>query len=248
MTPRRFKMRDLERLTGVGRETIRYYIREGLLPEPERPSRNVAWYDQRFVDRLALIKELQQKRFLPLHVIRRLVSGERIPPPAEIEALLQLGGKLLPTTPGGVVCEPQRVSVVAARLGLPATEVRDLAAVGLFEIETRAGDQWLGAVALRMTELWARVRAAGFAPGLGFSPESLRVHVDMIRWLAREELQQFSRGIATRVDAETSATMAEVGIDAVNEMLGLLRRETLLRFMADGNVPEAETPPSEQAS
>jgi DNA-binding transcriptional MerR regulator len=87
MSARRLKMRDLERLTGVGRETIRYYIREGLLPEPERPSRNVAWYDQRFVDRLALIKELQQKRFLPLHVIRRLVSGERIPPPAEIEAV-----------------------------------------------------------------------------------------------------------------------------------------------------------------
>jgi predicted DNA-binding transcriptional regulator AlpA len=241
-------MRDLERLTGVGRETIRYYIREGLLPEPERPSRNVAWYDQRFVERLALIKELQQKRFLPLHVIRRLVSGERIPPPAEIEALLQLGGKLLPTTPGGVAHEPQRVSVVAKRLGLPAGEVRDLAAVGLFEIETRAGDQWLGAVAVRMTELWARLRGAGFTPGLGFSPESLRVHVDMIRWLAREELQQFSRGIARRVDSDTSATMAEVGIDAINEMLGLLRRETLLRFVADGNVPEAGTPPSEQAS
>jgi hypothetical protein len=74
------------------------------------------------------------------------------------------------------------------------------------------------------------------------------VHVDMIRWLAREELQQFSRGIAKRVDADTSATMAEVGIDTINEMLGLLRRETLLRFVADGNVPAAETAPSEQAS
>ena len=41
----RMRMRDLERATGVGRETIRFYIREGLLPEPERPGRNVAWYD-----------------------------------------------------------------------------------------------------------------------------------------------------------------------------------------------------------
>ena len=32
--PRHVKMKDLERATGVSRETIRYYIREGLLPEP----------------------------------------------------------------------------------------------------------------------------------------------------------------------------------------------------------------------
>ena len=38
------KMAELERRSGVGRETIRYYIREGLLPEPERRARNVAVY------------------------------------------------------------------------------------------------------------------------------------------------------------------------------------------------------------
>ena len=63
------KMKDLERATGVGRETIRFYIREGLLPEPARPGRNVAWYDGAFIERIQLIKELQQKRFLPLHAI-----------------------------------------------------------------------------------------------------------------------------------------------------------------------------------
>jgi DNA-binding transcriptional MerR regulator len=248
MSTRRLKMKDLERLTGVGRETIRYYIREGLLPEPERPSRNVAWYDQRFVDRIALIKALQQERYLPLHVIRRLVSGERTPPRAEIEALLQLDGKLLPAAPAGPPRTPQRVSAVAKRLGLPAREVRALAAAGLFEIETRAGDQWLGAAAIRMAELWARLREAGFAEALGFVPENLRVHVDMIHWLAREELRVFGKGIAGRVDAERSAALAEAGIDAINEMLALLRRETLRRFVAEGNGPAAAPPSSEQAS
>jgi DNA-binding transcriptional MerR regulator len=248
MSTRRLKMKDLERLTGVGRETIRYYIREGLLPEPERPSRNVAWYDQRFVERLVLIKELQHKRYLPLHVIRRLVSGDRIPPPAEIEALLQLGGKLLPTAPAGPPRKPRRVTEVANRLGLTAKEIRRLAAAGLFEIETRAGNQWLGATAVRMAELWARLRDAGFVEALGFTPENLRLYVDMIRWLAREELRIFGRGIAGQVDADTSAAMAEVGIEAVNEMLALLRRETLLRFVAEGNVPAEEPTSAERAS
>ena len=33
------KMKELETRTGVGREAIRFYIREGLLPDPEKPQR-----------------------------------------------------------------------------------------------------------------------------------------------------------------------------------------------------------------
>ena len=36
------KMRELEQRTGVHRETIRVYLREGLIPEPERPRKTVA--------------------------------------------------------------------------------------------------------------------------------------------------------------------------------------------------------------
>lgn len=38
------RMRELEARSGVGRETIRCYIREGLLPEPARAARNSASY------------------------------------------------------------------------------------------------------------------------------------------------------------------------------------------------------------
>src|SRR4029453_18005333 len=72
MTRPRLKMRDLERATGARPETIRFYIREGLLPVPERAGRNVAWYNESFIDRIALIKELQRKRYLPLHAIKAL--------------------------------------------------------------------------------------------------------------------------------------------------------------------------------
>ena len=57
------------------REAIRFYIREGLLPDPERPARNVAYYDPSCVERILLIKELQQKRYLPLSVIKAIVAA-----------------------------------------------------------------------------------------------------------------------------------------------------------------------------
>ena len=124
MLRKRMKMQDLERTTGVGRETIRFYIREGLLPQPERPGRNVAWYDESFVERIALIKELQQKRFLPLQIIKAIVGNDAEPPRDEVKALLELDGKLFPAVGGGSEMPPERLSAVARRTGVKASEVR----------------------------------------------------------------------------------------------------------------------------
>jgi DNA-binding transcriptional MerR regulator len=238
----RMKMKDLERAAGVGRETIRFYIREGLLPEPHRPSRNVAWYDGSFVERLALIKELQQKRFLPLHVIRSIVGAETPPSRDEIRTLLELDGKLFPAVAGA---EPaaDRLSDVARRVGIPAREILEFAATGMIEVVTRDGDQWLEEPAIRMVELWAKLREAGFDHHLGFGAASFRVYAEFVRWLAREELRLFAQGVTGRVTPEVSARMAEAGINCVNQMVALLRKATLLRYIAEGNVPaeSAET-------
>jgi predicted DNA-binding transcriptional regulator AlpA len=233
------KMQELERATGVGRETIRFYIREGLLPQPERPNRNVAWYDEAFVERVALIKELQQKRFLPLQVIKALVGADAAPSRDEVQALLELDGKLFPAVAGAEL-PPERLSIVARRTGLKAVEIRELADSGLIELETRGGDQWLDDTAIRIVELWAKVRQAGFSSELGFLPQNMRLYVDFVRWLAREELRMFSHGVAGKVDVETSVKMAESGVNLVNQIIALLRKATILRYVAAGNIAEEE--------
>jgi DNA-binding transcriptional MerR regulator len=237
MTGRRLKMRDLERATGVGRETIRFYIREGLLPEPERPGRNVAWYDESFVDRIALIKALQRRRYLPLHAIKALMPGDTPPSPEEVEALLAIDGRVYrgPAAPAAA-----RVGEVAKRTGLSVGEIRRLAATEAIEIVTREGAQWLEGDAIRFVERWAALRDAGYGERLGFRPENLRVYVDFVRWLAREELRMFAQGVAGRVDAESASRMAEQGIEIVNELIALMRKATLLRYIAEGNLPESD--------
>jgi DNA-binding transcriptional MerR regulator len=241
MRGKRMKMQDLERATGVGRETIRFYIREGLLPQPERPGRNLAWYDESFVERLALIKELQQKRFLPLQVIKAIVGNDAEPSRAEVKALLELDGKLFPAVDVGKTAA-ERLSTVARRTGLKASEIRQLADTGLVEIETRDGDQWLDDIAIRIVELWAKMRQAGYVEELGFKPDNLRLYVDFVRWLAREELRIFSHGVAGRVDVEPAARMAEAGINLVNQLLALFRKATILKYVAAGNLPEPAVP------
>jgi DNA-binding transcriptional MerR regulator len=240
MSRRRLKMRDLERATGVGRETIRFYIREGLLPEPERPGRNVAWYDESFVDRIALIKDLQRKRYLPLQAIKALVRSDASPSRAEMDALLAIDGMLYR---GLAPPEAARVSEVAKRTGVTPGEIHRLADAEAIEIVTRQGAQWLEGDAIRFVEHWAAMRRAGYVEALGFRPENLRLYVDFVRWLAREELRLFAQGVTGRIDADTASGMAEQGIEIVNEMIALLRKATLLRYIAEGNLPEADAAP-----
>src|SRR5262245_13945875 len=238
MTKRRLRMRDLERATSVGRETIRFYIREGLLPEPERPGRNVAWYDESFVDRIALIKDLQRKRYLPLQAIKALIRSDTPPSRAEVDALQAIDGTLYR---GLAAPAPARAAEVAKRTGLSVGEIRRLADTGAIELVTRQGAQWLEGDAVRFVEGWAALRRGGFTDDLGFRPDNVRLYVDFVRWLAREELRMFAQGV-TGLDPATASRMAEQGIEIVNELIGLIRKATLLRYIAEGNVRETEAP------
>jgi DNA-binding transcriptional MerR regulator len=71
------KIGELADRSGVPSATIRHYVREGLLPEPVKTSRNMAYYPAEFVDRIRLIKQLQEERFMPLKVIREVLAGEK---------------------------------------------------------------------------------------------------------------------------------------------------------------------------
>jgi len=53
------KMKDLVNQTGESRSTILYYVKEGLLPEPEKPKSNVHLYDEKCVKIVKFIKYLQ---------------------------------------------------------------------------------------------------------------------------------------------------------------------------------------------
>lgn len=245
---KRLKMKDLERATGIGRETIRFYIREGLLPEPQRPGRNVAWYDESFVERILLIKRLQQERFLPLSVIKGVVGDTSLPSAAEVQTLLALDGKLAPAAGSGSTRAPEKLSLVAKRVSLPAAEVRELASVGAIEIDTRAGAQWLDGRSVTIVEEWAAIRRAGYTNERGFGPQDAKLYVEMVQWLARQELRLFSSRVAGNVDPETARDMAQRGIDGLSRFLVLLRESTILRYIAEGNIPDSAHDPRSEAA
>src|SRR2546425_584195 len=73
------KISELAEQSGVSTGTIKHYLREGLLGSDEevvRTSRNMAYYPSAYVERVRLIKRLQEQRFMPLRVIRELIAQD----------------------------------------------------------------------------------------------------------------------------------------------------------------------------
>jgi DNA-binding transcriptional MerR regulator len=115
------KMSELADASGVSAGTIKHYLREGLLGDDDevvRTSRNMAWYPAEYVERIRLIKRLQEERFLPLRLIKELLADRppRTPrdavdlPANVLDRLAELGV----LTPDEAGYDPDDVAVIAA--------------------------------------------------------------------------------------------------------------------------------------
>jgi len=68
------KISELAKVTGVPQSTIRYYVKEGLLPKPAKVNKSMSYYDESCIDRINFVKELQDKKYYPLSVIRNIIK------------------------------------------------------------------------------------------------------------------------------------------------------------------------------
>jgi len=153
------KMSELSEQSGVSAGTIKHYLREGLLPEPVRTSRNMAYYPPEFVGRIRTIKQLQEERFMPLRLIREVLEqADR------------------PRTPRKEVLE---------RYELPANVLDRLAEIGVLE-PTRTG---YDADDLKIIEAIVRFRAGGYDEALGFTVYDTLRYRDALQPLVEEEVR-----------------------------------------------------------
>ncbi len=72
-TGKGLRMKELTGATGLPKSTILHYVAQGLLPEPVRTSRNMAFYDPACVERARYVKSLQSTCSIPLDKIKKLL-------------------------------------------------------------------------------------------------------------------------------------------------------------------------------
>ena len=152
------RMGELARASGVSAATIKHYLREGLLPEPVKTSRNMAYYPPEFVDRIRAIKRLQEERFMPLRLIREVLEqADR------------------PRTPHREVLE---------RYDLPANVLDRLAELGVLTPHPDGYDPDDVAV----IDAIVRFRAGGYDEALGFTVYDTLRYREALRPLVEKEV------------------------------------------------------------
>ncbi len=227
------KMKELEARTGIGREAIRFYIREGMLPEPEKPKRNVAYYSEDHVKRLLAIRHLKEERQMSLPRIKTVLTSSEFDALAGRESLDGLE-RLLPALLDGVAPAPDRCARdVAADGDVTDAELAELCARGILSPHERHGDIWLDFRDQAIVRKWGQIRQAGFTRQRGYGLDTLQRIKDMTDRLAEVEVTEFLAAFGQGLASEAAAEIAAAGIENANDIMAQLHIKALMRQLRE---------------
>jgi DNA-binding transcriptional MerR regulator len=215
------KMSELAERSGVSAATIKHYLREGLLPEPVRTSRNMAYYPPDFVERLQLIKRLQEERFMPLKAIRRVLEESE---PERLAALVDVEDRILERAVRE--SETGRISraEVRRRYGVPDNVLARLAEIGVLTPNGRGFD----AYDVQIIEAIARFRAGGYDEALGFTVYDTLRYREALAPLVEEEVRVLLDRLAGEVDVDRAAEIVASGAAPLRDLIGAMHSKLLL--------------------
>jgi DNA-binding transcriptional MerR regulator len=218
------KMSELAERSGVSPGTIRYYLREGLLGggrDIVRTSRNMAYYPPDYVERIALIKRLQEERFMPLRVIKGALQED----PERVLALIELEDRILERALAGAEND-SRVSrtAVQERYGMPRNVLERLAEIGVLTPNRRGYDR----DDVKIIEAIAGFRAGGYEEALGFTVYDTLRYREALEPLVREEVRALVGRLAGEVDVERAMEIVAAGTEPLRELIGAMHSKLLL--------------------
>ena len=216
------KMSELAEKSGVSAGTIKHYLREGLLgqgAEIVRTSRNMAYYPPEYVERLRLIKRLQEDRFMPLRVIRQMMETD----PARAAALVELEDRILDRALEAGAAERVPAAEVARRYDVPGNVLDRLVELGVLSPDSRGYDP----DDLRIVAAISRFRAGGFDEALGFTVFDTLRYREALEPLVREEVRTLLDRLAGEVPVERAAEIIGAGSEPLRELVGAVHSKLL---------------------
>jgi len=219
----RLKISELAEEAGVPVATVRHYLREGLLPEGEKTSRNMAYYPPELVERIRLIKQLQEERFMPLRVIGELLDRED-GDPGRLRAELEASDRVyeLAISDQG---EPIGAAELAARTGVPAEVIAALEEVDVIG----PGEGGFSDADARIVEAIANFRAGGYDESIGFTVHDAARFLEPLDQLAGRELTMLADKLVGRHEPERVVELYEAGIDPLRSLIAAMHDRAVVR-------------------
>ncbi|MGX6448441.1 MerR family transcriptional regulator, partial [Patulibacter sp. S7RM1-6] len=227
------KMGDLAERAEVSPATVKHYLREGLLKgapgagEVVRTSRNMAWYPPAFVDRIRLIKRLQEERFMPLRAIRELLEAEG---EGRARDLVERRDEILDRA----LSHPEAATVTSraelvARTGVPEEALDKFAELRVVGDGTHGYDP----DEVRIVEAFMAFRRTGFGEELGFTVYDALRYVEALEPLVREETGTFLHRMVDRdVPPERAVELMLGATEPLRQLVGAVHGHVLRRELA----------------
>jgi len=193
--PAGLRMKELSSATGVPKSAILHYVSQGLLPEPVRTGRNMAYYDPACVERIEFIKSMQEKYAFPLNKIKLILAHRERG--SDVTPLVELSAAIF----GNADSPPLSEAELCRSSGLKRGEVSELIRNGLLmPVEGGRFNQQDAAVC----EVYAKCLALGAGiEDLTFYAEAAKTIVDLEMRLR----SKLTAHMPEEVDAEVSRRM-----------------------------------------
>jgi len=173
------KIRDLVQHSRVSKETIHFYIREGLLPKPLKRGRNIAEYDDSYVERIRFIKELQDRHFLPLAVIKNILKKQKNS--SEWQSLLNLRREYFRPIDQFLPNEISGEELFLKATGLGRKWLSKMEEWEIITPEIRNGQKVYAQDDITLGKLIVEMDTIGLGAIEGFDPEALKHFRDKFR-------------------------------------------------------------------
>jgi DNA-binding transcriptional MerR regulator len=218
----KLKMSELAERSGVSAGTIKHYLREGLLGSDDdvlRTSRNMAYYPEQYVERIKLIKRLQEQRFMPLRVIREVMADD----PERAARVIEVEDRILERAIEAG--ESRRVSraTVHATYDVPRNVLARLEALEVLTPNSRGYD----ADDVAIIEAISRFRAGGYEEAIGFTVYDTLRYREALGPLVKEEVRVLLDRLE-ELDVERAVEIISAGTAPLRELIGAMHSKLLL--------------------
>lgn len=214
------KISELAKKAGVSVPTIKFYINQGLLPRPVKTGRTMAYYDESYVKRIAVIKKLQRERYLPLEVIKRMMNaGDSFDDDIEFgKAAFKTNKSLSKKTPAS--------EADAAKItGFPIEKIRILEKEGFLNPATGGGGKIYDPYDIEVIEIF--LRREKFGVPFEHSINILRAYRDNLDCAVREDLRLFASSFLGDVSTRQAVKLMTEADETIDKYLFLSRHRMI---------------------
>ena len=174
------KISAVVKRTGVPKETIHFYIREGLLRKPRKSGTNVADYTENHIKQIRLIKDLRDNYYFPIPLIRKVIRKIK-KQPLNDRAFFELHSKYFRPADRLLTGEIIGRDAFQAATGLGRKWILNAEEWGLIQPKMRDGEAVYSLDDVAIGKLMVDMDRIGFGPKDGHDPQDLKYIADFVK-------------------------------------------------------------------